>query len=619
MSFTFQPIAAATALDPRLQRLVDRRRRGQPIAASASTAPNEVAVVALVSDVDAWMARPDVLPGFVIGKAAPRRWVVTGRLPVARVEAVRADPNLRSLKAGTPLHPMLAAGVREVGAVDAQGRPVGRSDGVVVGIVDFGCDFAHENFRTGTGSRVLAIWDQTAAADPQAEVPYGRVHRRPAIELALTMPDPYLALGYGPARDTPFARGSHGTHVMDIAAGNGRGSGVAGMAPEADILFVEVSAEDVPWSGEEVVGTTFGDSVQLLEAMRWIFDEAGERPCVINVSLGTNGGPHDGTTPVEQGIDAMVRERPNRAVVIAASNCYDDHVHAMGRVAPGEPFDLGWIVADTPAAQAEVEIWYAGNDRLELELVDPEGVSVARVAPGQQGRLRDTGTGQTVIFLASRLGDPNNGDNVIGAYLERGLAAGTWTLRLHNPGQKPVAFHAWIERNDGGQSSFTGPAVSDDFTLGSISCGRDSVVVGSYDAHKPTTPLSWFSSAGPTRDGREKPEVSAPGHEVLAAHSRTGRGVVRKSGTSMAAPMVTGALAMVLAEARRQGVDLDIDRLRHLVMATGRPAASGSGWDSRYGHGKLSVAAMLQQLSDAPKVAAASGRRQRRRTSSRSA
>ena len=143
-----------------------------------------------------------------------------------------------------------------------------------------------------------------------------------------------------------------------------------------------------------------------------------------------------------------------------------------------------------------------------------------------------------------------------------------------------------------------------------------------------------FREANTTGDGRLKPDLVAPGERI--ASCAAGAAVtklfpdgpvppkecavyVEDSGTSMAAPMVTGALAMVLAEARRQGVDLDIDRLRHLVMATGRPAASGSGWDSRYGHGKLSVAAMLQQLSDAPKVAAASGRRQRRRTSSRSA
>jgi hypothetical protein len=401
MSLTFEPSPTSPAMDPRLQRLVDRRRRGLTVAATATTGPNEVAVAAVVDDHEAWAAHPDVLPGFVVGRVpGGDGWVVTGRVPVERAEAVRASPGVRSLKAGRPLRPALQAGVREVGAVDAAGRPAGRSDGVVVGIIDYGCDFAHQNFRTASGaSRVLAIWDQTAAPDPRAGVPYGRIHRKPAIDVALRMPDPYAALGYGPARDTPLEQGSHGTHVMDIAAGNGRGSGVPGVAPEADILFVEISHDDLPWSGEEVVGKDFGDSIQLLEALRWIFDEAGDRPCTVNISLGTNGGAHDGTSPVELGIDALVRERPNRAVVIAASNSYDDHIHAAGEVPAGGSLDLGWRVPESPFAQAEVEVWYRGAERLELELIDRTGAPVARVTPDSQGRVRDADTGQTLIFV----------------------------------------------------------------------------------------------------------------------------------------------------------------------------------------------------------------------------
>jgi hypothetical protein len=288
---------------------------------------------------------------------------------------------------------------------------------------------------------------------------------------------------------------------------------------------------------------------------------------------------------------------------VAAGNSYADHVHAGGAVPAGGHIDLGWHLLDAPSAEAEFEIWYAGADRLELELLDPDGGTVARLEPGRQGRVRDGGSGRTVIFLASRLGDPNNGDNVIGAFLEAG-AAGVWTLRLRNPGAAPVPFHAWVERHDPAQSSFTGEAVGDDHTLGSISCGRDSIVVGSYDAHKPDTPLSWFSSAGPTRDGREKPEISAPGQDVLAAASRTGKGVVRKSGTSMAAPMVTGALALLLAEAHRQGRALPIGTLRGILEGSARPALPGApGWDAR-----------LQALERAPtRVAARKGRRKQRR------
>ena len=162
------------------------------------------------------------------------------------------------------------------------------------------------------------------------------------------------------------------------------------------------------------------------------------------------------------------------------------------------------------------------------------------------------------------------------------------------------AFHAWIERNDQSQSAFVQPH-DNTHTLGSISCGQLSLVVGSYDAHKPAKPLSWFSSAGPTRDGRQKPEVSAPGHDVLAAHSRTGTGVTRKSGTSMAAPAVTGTVALLLSEAAARGQTLDAASIRRLVIDAARdnPPPAGA-WHDRYGHGRIDAAAALGALGAVP-------------------
>jgi len=165
------------------------------------------------------------------------------------------------------------------------------------------------------------------------------------------VPVPYNALGYQPEM------ASHGTHVMDIAAGNGGGSNVPGVAPEADMIFVHVDSSDVPWSGADVVGRNFGDSVHLLEALRFIFNEAGERPCVINVSLGTNGGPHDGTTLVEKGIDSMLREKSGRAVVIAAANSFADQIHAHGEIEVGGMSTLGWELKGNQRTENEMEIW----------------------------------------------------------------------------------------------------------------------------------------------------------------------------------------------------------------------------------------------------------------------
>ena len=160
----------------------------------------------------------------------------------------------------------------------------------------------------------------------------------------------------------------------------------------------------------------------MLEALRFLFDEAGDRPCVINISLGTNGGPHDGSSLVEKGIDALVAERPGRAVVIAASNSFDDGIHAAGTVPAGGSTDLRWVLPESISAQGELEVWYAGSDRFRAELISPDGQSLGSVALGGNGRVRaDDGT--TLLFVSHRRADPNNGDNHA-RDLRRGPAAG---------------------------------------------------------------------------------------------------------------------------------------------------------------------------------------------------
>ncbi len=597
MNYTYEPshgpMGSIVSMDPRLQKLVSFRALGLRKRATTSTAVDEVAIVAKVTDVAKWEALSEVEPGTVVGTTdADGTTIVTGRIPIARIEHVRTQPFVQSLKAARRLKRTLAATTQETLARPSllpAGNKAKGGKGAIVGIVDFGCDFAHQNFRDAGGkTRVRAIWNQ--AGTPGAggsPFNYGRLHRKPEINQALKKADPYIALGYGPDPSEP----AHGTHVMDIASGNGRGTGVPGMAPQAEIVFVEVSSSDIAWSGEEAVGQSFGDSVQLLEALTFIFIEAAATPCAINVSLGTNGGPHDGTTLAEQGIDRLLRQQPNRAVCIAASNSYADGIHAAGMVPQNGTYDLGWNVASNDQTENELELWYPGASRLAVELMTPTGATIAMVQPGASGMVM--ANGQPAIFIANRLNDPNNGDNTVGIFMTDHAQGGRWIVRLHGDQTLATPFHAWVERDDFGQSSFDAPT-DNGYTVGSISCGHETIVVGSYDAHKTETPLSWFSSAGPTRDGRQKPEVSAPGHAVIAAASRSVNGTTKMSGTSMAAPCVTGLCALVLAEAKARNRTLAIADLRSAVVDTARrDPPGGTVWDNRYGMGRVSAKAAV--------------------------
>jgi subtilisin family serine protease len=577
-------------MDPRLQWFVERRSRDLRPPPTSASREGEIAVIAKVAAPGDWFAMTDVGRGRTIGAQGPEASIVTATIPVARIEAVRQAPGVLSMKPAQLLRPMLGATIEDIAARPDLLPPRTQGNGgagVIVGLVDVGCDIAHRNFRKPDGStRILALWNQAAPSTPGAPVPFGRLYLSAEIDRALQGADPYATLGYfpGPA--------SHGTHVMDVAAGNGGGTGVPGVAPTADIVFVHAATADVPWDGVPVVAPESTDSALLLEALGFIFDVAGARPCAVNVSFGTDGGPHDGTSLVEQGMDRLVREAPNRAIVVAASNSYADGIHRTVEIAGGLHQDLVWLVPERDVAHGELQVWYAAGGVLRAELIAPDGGSSGIVDLGENASYGD---GPARIFLAHRQNDPNNGDNVLGVFLERGVRAGRWTVRLHGVTPGPCQVHAWIERAHGSPSAFE-PPHDPRYTLGALACGRSVIAAGSYDAHRPGAPLSWFSSAGPTRDGRSKPEVSAPGQDVWAAGAQTGKGSVRKSGTSLAAPAVTGVAALMLAEARARGIDLDANQIRAVLLYTSRETPPSVGWHDRYGEGRVDAHAAVRAI-----------------------
>ncbi|MBC8427822.1 S8 family peptidase [bacterium] len=598
----FRKTEVYSRIDPRLQRLLERRDRGITTEATVSTSVGEIAVIAKVSDLDAWNGMSEVQIGAEVGSTPDGNRLVTARIPLSRLEYVRQQSFVISLKPGQYLRPALSATVEEIRSRKdlLPGESAGnQGEGVVVGIIDYGCDFAHQNFRNDDGStRLLAIWNQGGRSSSSSPFGYGREYNQEEINQALQESEPYDALGYHVPTDEELAGpGTHGTHVMDIAAGNEHGTGTSGVAPKADLIFVELSTIPLGTVGE-LLETNFGHSIRLMEAIRYIFDKAGNRPCVVNFSLATNGGPHDGSNLAEQAIDAMVNEAPNRAAVIAAANSFADGIHAAGTVPNNGFIDLHWDIRFLDFTFNELEIWYGAGNQFRLEILLPNGDSIGSVDLGTSAELEDD-QGNTLIFISHRQADPNNGDNVIGIFHEpnSGLPKGMWTLRLHGVQVTDGSFHAWIERDDRGPSQFA-PPHDNSHTLGSISCGQKSIVVGSYDAHKPNTPLSYFSSSGPTRDGRHKPEISAPGHAVWAAHSRTGDEETRKSGTSMAAPAVAGVVALMLAEARARGLNLTTGQIRDILTKTTRkdPPDSCGSWHPRYGTGRVDASAAIKEV-----------------------
>lgn len=528
--------------------------------------------------------------------------IITCRLIRQDIPKIRAHPAVASMKAPDPVIPEVPPGDEAAGEALADIRPTdvrrpsglretGR--GIVVGVIDWGCDFAYPSFRKPDGStRLLALWNQQGASGAKPNrYGYGVIHDADDINRALKTRQPYAQLKYNPARSDPGSTGTHGTHVLDIAAGNGASGTPAGIAPEADIVFVHLSAK-----GGGFVG--LGDSITLLEAVDFIFRTAGERPCVINMSLGNMAGPHDGTTLVEQGLDSALLAAPGRAISQSCGNYFGRGAHAARQIRPGQVTTYEWVTDEADRTPNEMEIWYSSRDQFSVRLRSPDGKASERVMLGGVATLEIDGRAAARIY--NRPVDPNNLDNNISIFLYPKTPAGIWLVEVRGEDVVDGRMHAWIERDEGCpkcQSKFNPRQVVSHTTTGTIANGLRTITVGAYDAHAPLFQVAPFSSAGPTRDGRQKPDLCAPGVAVLAARSApkpalAGTALLtRKSGTSMAAPHVAGCIALMFAASPRK---LRIEETRRLLLVNTRIEGVDPALMMRVGSGVLDVRAAVE-------------------------
>lgn len=522
------------------------------------------------------------IPGLQLRASGKR--IATARIPLSLLSQLENHPAVEFVELSRPAHPMLDQSAHMVGADLLWGRPSAiRGSGVVIGIVDAGFDFHHVDFRDpNTGqTRIQSLWDQAATTGgvTPPEYGYGREYSRLQINADL---NPGPAYSVVPHRAGPNA---HGTHVTGIAAGNGKGDArYCGIAPDADLILVNTAPSNE---------LAFGSLDRIVEAIQYVFARAGQAPCVVNISLGDNLGPHDGTSLVEQKIDELLVGTSDRAIVVAAGNANVDHKHFVGSFAPGSLTRLGMIVPAGTMIPEAIEIWYPAEARLTLKIGLPDQ-TIAGPYLGDGSVLLDE-LGDVSIRVTPIIGDGRNGANVIEVVLypasNGAIPDGHWDLFLEETSGADWAvpqleMHAWVDRNTG--ISWTKPA-DREFTLTTPATCQEAVTVGS---HTKPAPMEVYetSSCGPTRDGRPKPDIIAPGVGITAARSGATAAdpslYTSMSGTSMAAAHVSGAIALLFEELG-PGLTMGVIKqtLKNKADSSGPPAADPMA----YGWGRLQI------------------------------
>jgi subtilisin family serine protease len=534
--------------------------------------------------------------------------IISGVLELSQLDEIATLPDLIRIESARPMVQELERSVPETRAnLIHQGSPAYKGTGVIVGIIDTGIDYTHESFRNPDGtSRILAIWDQNLVATENESSPirsnlrynYGVEYIKVEIDAALAAANPFGVVRH---RDG----NGHGTHVAGIAAGDGSTvangqPGLAGMAPEADIIVV----------ANRVSSEIFGDSTETLDAISYIFDRATAlgKAAVINLSQGNNLGAHDGTSLLEQGIDNLLGN-PGRAMVKSAGNEGAAGRHASGNVPVNGQTTVQFTVDENDGTPNIIDIWYAGGDRFNITITAPDGNTSIVVQPDTTTTLTFPNGNQ--VSIVSTLNHPSNNDNQIYIQQVRGTAAaiqpGNWSFTLTGIVVSDGRFDAWIERGfPANTPDFLPPHRDNLLTISIPGTSREVIAVASYvtvdDANKGK--ISDFSSRGLTRDRRQKPEIAAPGEVIVSAvpgapGANRYRGI---SGTSMAAPHVAGAIALMLQRNRSLTQSQILD---YLTKTARRDAFTGDMPNSTWGFGKLDAKAAadlvpLPQLKTIP-------------------
>ena len=581
-------VGEGRAIYDRLWQAVDRYRCGGVTSTAPQrqdvTLPNLLPVLIRVSD-------PTWEPGNVPGLAVSARMgtVVSARATRAAVQALMTDPVVIVVEESRSVVDLdVHECVRSMPFVkiadtytDAVGSFAEKGKHALIAFIDDGIDLLHEAFADENGNtRIVGIWDQRdGTGSPPAGLNYGTYYSQQMIQACLIAGAPPKALG----RNVD----GHGTHVASIAAGRKVGGFFGGVAPEAKLLLVIAKAD-----GE------IGYSMSHFEALAFINQVATDLklPVVVNLSKGMNAGAHDGKSLLEVAFDEFSSggRKRGRVVVKSAGNERAKRGHAEVPVQPGGGQKLRWTRKPQPTWHFErIELWWNASSVLKFRLGSPAGAWsdwVSDAVPDLSGQL--PGGGAFHMQLAKRHVD--NGDSQlrieIGDALD-GVAEGTWTLDIvADAVPAGGAVHAWIGRGGGVPSEFQN-FDSERMTLTVPGTAQSVITVGAVEADVPTYPGD-FSSFGPTRDGRDKPDVVAPGVAVHAAKGGTANQARPESGTSMAAPHVAGAVALGPSRAVEAGRPWPVaNQIRSAL--TQKTKNFNGHFDPGQGYGIVDVAALL--------------------------
>lgn len=460
-------------------------------------------------------------------------------------------------------------------------QPYTGSD-VIMGFVDSGIELEHPDFQDADGNtRVLYIWDQTHDEIDPSRIPepygYGQTYNQQDILEDINVHE-----------DQPGENG-HGSTVTGTGAGNGNATGsYKGVAPDANIIVVSSDFDRANWTSS------------VADAVGYIYNRAQEmgKPAVVNLSLGTYFGSHDGLDAAALEIDALLESSNGFSVVSAAGNSGHIGDYHLSYTIPEEDtvftwfdfvpniFDDGAVFFELWADQGDFE---TAHFAMGVDANSPQwefrGYSDWRTAVGNLNTvITDTVFYNDNIMgvVETWVGERGDQYQIQIKVTEVFNTQYPWRLATTGGG----VFDCWsisplsniLYQNLPSPAQY-GPMVNYRFPdnlktiVDSWNCSDKVISVGNYVNRSSypnylnqittldVTPgeIASSSSRGPTRDNRQKPTIAATGAETISSGSiatinsfiannpdkvAQGGWHYINGGTSMASPVVAGIAAL---------------------------------------------------------------------------
>jgi subtilisin family serine protease len=607
--------AQSDLMDPVLKRLVQAQSTSGPILLKSSGSQR----------IDVFIITDGTRSGFDTNDLvlkSMRGTVAVASVAVSSLGALALEPHVVSIHGSKTWRPLLDESVPETGADVTRSAYEVTGKGVIVGVIDTGIDWQHLDFRRSddpTKTRIKYLWDMSDSTGPP---PSGEFASSGGTEYTEADINAGLA-GTGTVNATDPV--GHGTHVAGIAAGNGGGGQYVGVAPEADLVVIKASRDD---------GQSFS-STDVVTALAYLDARAASlgKPYVANLSLGGQQGPHDGGSAEAVAIDEIFGSGVDgKIAVVAAGNEGNDAIHTMGTLNALSVVDEERTFTATSGTSIGFDIWTevnpANNNSVFFTVEGPDTLfgPVSGFPFGESVNHTDG----NISIVSSPFPSSASGTGIntnISIVIKK---TGTWKIRIRgSKGTGSGRFDMWIYA---GNADFIAADADTLLHVGTPGASKNAITVGAYVSKRTWTDDNGvnhfssvvlgdeavFSSPGPTRDGRQKPEISAPGQFVGSTRSAgaipgNGSAIFSSStlldggthgiaqGTSMAAPHVSGAVALILQEAIEQGVSFDAIEVRDALQNSARvDVQTGSVPNPKWGYGKMDVDSLFAVLFGPP-------------------